>query len=78
MNPTDKMETQLAVEELQDGGAAVLLPEGEDNPQNVKADDNSDDNDGDNSADAEEREKIREARREERRLKKQLHREKAK
>lgn len=80
MNPTDKMEAQLAVEELQDGGAAVLLPEGEDNPQDVKADDNNDDNanDGDNSADAEEREKIREARREERRLKKQLHREKAK
>ena len=80
MNPTDKMEAQLAVEELQDGGAAVLLPEGEDNPQDVKADDNNDDNanDGDNSADAEEREKIREARREERRLKKQLHKEKAK
>jgi len=80
MNPTDKMEAQLAVEELQDGGAAVLLPEGEDNPQDVKADDhqNDDANDGDNSADAEEREKIREARREERRLKKQLHREKAK
>lgn len=80
MNPTDKMEAQLAVEELQDGGAAVLLPEGEDNPQDVKANDNNDDNvnDGDNSADAEEREKIREARREERRLKKQLHREKVK
>ena len=48
MNPTDKMEAQLAVEELQDGGAAVLLPEGEDNPQDVKADDhqNDDANDG--------------------------------
>ena len=31
MNQTDKMEMQ--VEESQDGGAIVALPEGEDNPQ---------------------------------------------
>jgi len=82
MNPTDKMEAQLAVEELQDGGAAVMLPEGEENPQ-IEEPKGQDDNDGGNNdvdaaADAAEREKIREARREERRLKKQLHREKAK
>jgi len=76
MNSTDKMEAQLAVEDLQDGGAAILLPEGEDNPQNTSAEDNSDSDDS--SIDDSEREKIREARREERRLKKQLHREKAK
>ena len=79
MNPTDKMETQLAVEELQDGGAAVQLPDGESNPQSGA--DEHDDNDldaGTSSADDEDREKIREARREERRLKKQIHREKAK
>ena len=73
MNPTDKMETQLAVEELQDGGAAVELPEGEENPQIE-----SESNDSDEGQDDSEREKIREARREERRLKKQLHREKSK
>ena len=84
MNPTDKMEAQLAVEELQDGGAAVLLPEGEDNPQlengsqNDDLDDNSSKSSQDDGDDPAEREKIREARREERRLKKQLHREKAK
>jgi len=78
MNPTDKMETQLAVEELQDGGAAVQLPDGESNPQSG-ADEHDDDLDaGTSSADDEDREKIREARREERRLKKQIHREKAK
>ena len=75
MNPTDKMETQLSVEELQDGGAAVLLPEGEENPQIEGA---SDDSSIDDSVDDAEREKIREARREERRLKKQLHKEKVK
>lgn len=82
MTPTDKMETQLAVEELQDGGAAVQLPEGEENPQSsAQNDDNHDNNDDHHNDDGEtdaEREKIREARREERRLKKQLHREKAK
>ena len=82
MTPTDKMETQLAVEELQDGGAAVQLPEGEENPQSsAQNDDNHDNDDGNHNDDGEtdaEREKIREARREERRLKKQLHREKAK
>ena len=82
MTPTDKMETQLAVEELQDGGAAVQLPEGEENPQSsAQNDDNHDNNDDSHNDDGEtdaEREKIREARREERRLKKQLHREKAK
>jgi hypothetical protein len=76
MNPTDKMETQLAVEELQDGGAAVELPEGEENPQIESQPENNDSDD--NQDDDAEREKIREARREERRLKKQLHREKSK
>lgn len=53
MNPTDKMEMQ--VEEAQDGGAIVALPEGEENPQaQVPATDNSqddfdDDNDDDSS-----------------------------
>jgi hypothetical protein len=78
MNPTDKMETQLAVEELQDGGAAVLLPEGEENPQIENSSDENDDSNANDGVDYEEREKIREARREERRLKKQLHKEKAK
>jgi len=78
MNPTDKMEQQLAVEELQDGGAAVLLPEGEENPQIEASSDENDDSNQDDSAESEEREKIREARREERRLKKQLHKEKTK
>lgn len=91
MNPTDKMEMQ--VEELQDGGATVALPEGEDNPQaeneasNAESNDNSSKNDeddgfsaseGGNGEDDDEREQIRAARREERRLKKQIHREKAK
>lgn len=74
MNPTDKLETQLAIEELQDGGVAVELPEGEENPQ-IESENNDSD---DGQDDAAEREKIREARREERRLKKQLHREKSK
>ena len=91
MNPTDKMEMQ--VEELQDGGATVALPDGEDNPQaenealNADSNDNSsknDDDDGfhadanDNDDSEDEREAIRAARREERKLKKQIHREKAK
>ena len=85
MTPTDKMEAQLAVEELQDGGASVQLPDGEPSPQlpdppedpNANAGDDGA-GDGEGHIDDEEREKIREARREERRLKKQLHREKAK
>jgi hypothetical protein len=85
MNPTDKMEAQLAVTDDADGGAIVVLPEGEENPQAQSAQDNDPaGNDLDNGGagndldDAAEREKIREARREERKLKKQLHREKAK
>lgn len=92
MNPTDKMEMQ--VEESQDGGAIVALPEGEDNPQaeenGLNANENSqsaskrdqdDDFDDDRPKNGDvdpEREEIRAARREERRLKKQIHREKAK
>lgn len=91
MNSTEKMEMQ--VEELQDGGATVALPEGEDNPQHT--DDNGkplikkdygDDDDDDNLSDGaapknatdDEREAIRAARREERQLKKQIHRGKIK
>ena len=43
MNPTDKMEMQ--VEESQDGGAIVALPDGEDNPQAKTGAENDDDND---------------------------------
>jgi len=84
MNPTEKAEMQ--VDELDDGGAAVMLPEGEHNPQDQSADsaqDHDDDHDdeptGRKGDDVDpEREEIRAARREERRLKKQIHREKAK
>ena len=84
MNPTEKAEMQ--VDELDDGGAAVMLPEGEENPQDQSADsaqDRDDDHDdeptGRKGDDVDpEREEIRAARREERRLKKQIHREKAK
>jgi len=77
MNPTDKMETQLAVEEMQDGGAAVLLPEGELNPQATIDEHNDSDLDASaNDSDDEDREKIREKRRDERRLRKQRDREK--
>ncbi len=88
MNSTDKMEMQ--VEELQDGGASVALPEGEDNPQvenetsNAGSNDNSSADDEDakfaaaEGGNDDEREQIRAARREERKLKKQIHREKAK
>lgn len=90
MNPTDKMEMQ--VEELEDGGATVALPEGEDNPQAKTAQENDDSNENssnsgedarfnneqdDGDDDGEDREAIRAARREERKLKKQIHREKA-
>ena len=90
MNPTDKMEMQ--VEELDDGGATVALPEGEDNPQAKNEPENDDSNENtsnsgeddrlnagqnDENDDDEDREAIRAARREERKLKKQIHREKA-
>ncbi len=78
MNPTDKMETQLAVEELQDGGAAVQLPDGASNPQSTAEEHDDNDLDAGGDDNDEDREKIREARREERRLKKQIHREKVK
>lgn len=88
MNPTDKAEMQ--VEESQDGGAVVALPEGEHNPQAdndqsaAGAQDHDDDHDDEphgrsqNDDVDEDREAIRAARREERKLKKQIHREKAK
>jgi hypothetical protein len=84
MNPTEKAEMQ--VDELDDGGAAVMLPEGEENPQDQSAesaqdrdDDHDDEPTGRKNDDVDpEREEIRAARREERRLKKQIHREKAK
>ena len=84
MNPTEKAEMQ--VDELDDGGAAVMLPEGEENPQDQSAesaqdrdDDHDDEPTGRKGDDVDpEREEIRAARREERRLKKQIHREKAK
>ena len=86
MNPTDKMEMQ--VEETQDGGASVALPDGEHNPQaeNESSNEDSNENSSENDLRADEsddgiddgREQIREARREERKLKKQIHREKAK
>jgi len=84
MNPTEKMELQVAEEK--DGGAVVQLPENEALPleekvenlaQGGEVDDSQDDSDDGLDNDPE-REKIRAARREERKLKKQLHREKAK
>jgi hypothetical protein len=85
MNPTDKMEMQVAEE--QDGSAVIQLPEGEQSPQQedlpteptqeASDDDGDDGDDGAQSGNDDEREKIREARREERKLKKQIHREKA-
>jgi len=84
MNSTEKMEMQ--VEELQDGGASVELPEGTHNPQQ-NSDREDDDNNENTSKTSEEgfsaadgdddREQIRAARRQERSLKKQIHREKA-
>ena len=79
MNPTEKMEMQVAEE--QDGSAVAQLPE-EDLPVEELSDGgevekqlNNDSEDGDEDPD---REAIRAARREERRLKKGIHREKAK
>ena len=84
MNPTDKMEMQVAEE--QDGSAVIQLPEGEQSPQREDPPENQsqaesassdDEDDGVQGESGDEREAIREARREERRLKKQIHREKA-
>ena len=84
MNPTDKMEMQVAEE--QDGSAVIQLPEGEQSPQREDPPENQsqaesassdDEDDGVQGENNDEREAIREARREERRLKKQIHREKA-
>ena len=79
MNPTEKMEMQVAEE--QDGSAVAQLPE-EDLPVEELSDGgeverklNNDSEDDDKDPD---REAIRAARREERRLKKGIHREKAK
>jgi hypothetical protein len=49
MNSTEKMEMQ--VEELQDGGASVELPEGVDNPQQVADDQDDDNNENDGDED---------------------------
>ncbi len=81
MNPTDKMEMQVAEE--QDGSAVAHLEEGDAPEVEEKAElaeggeaEVNDSNDGlDSDPD---REQIRAARREERKLKKQIHREKAK
>jgi len=84
MNPTDKMEMQVAEE--QDGSAVIQLPEGEQSPQRedppesqsqAESASSDDEDDGVQGESGDEREAIREARREERRLKKQIHREKA-
>ena len=80
MNPTDKAEMQ--VEELKEGGAIAILPEGEENPQleddeNDEVSSQNDDNSEVSYRNDEDREAIRAARREERKLKKQIHREKA-
>jgi hypothetical protein len=90
MNPTDKMEMQ--VEESQDGGAIVALPEGEENPQvQVAAVDNNQDDFDDDNDDALDRqdaqsgdsdqgnmtiEELRNTRREERRLRRKIHKQK--
>ena len=87
MNPTDKAEMQ--VEESQDGGAIVELPDGEISPQHeenqesdaVEAkddgfDEQQDEPTQDSNDDADE--ELRRVRREERKLKRQMHRTKAK
>ena len=82
MNATEKLELQ--VNESQDGGATVELPEGE-MPElaeggevKPEAQDDNDDEDSPSDSGDPDREAIRAARREERRLKKSIHREKAK
>lgn len=84
MNPTDKLEMQ--VEELQDGGASVALPEGEDNPQTeekeLSADSNENSNDNDDSGDDEDHQnesaETKRSRTEERRLQRQARQNKKK
>jgi hypothetical protein len=84
MNPTDKLEMQ--VEELQDGGASVALPEGEDNPQTeekeLNADSNENSNDNDDSGDDEDHQnenaETKLSRTEERRLQRQARQNKKK
>jgi len=84
MNPTDKLEMQ--VEELQDGGASVALPEGEDNPQTeekeLSADSNENSNDNDDSGDDEDHQnesaETKLSRTEERRLQRQARQNKKK
>jgi hypothetical protein len=81
MNPTDKMEMQVAEE--QDGSAVVQLEDGESPQAEEKVElaegGDVDSNDADDGLDSDpDREQIRAARREERKLKKQIHREKAK
>jgi hypothetical protein len=76
MTPMDKLELQM--EESENGGAVVTLPEGEaqgNEPSQFRTDD---DDDVQAPVENDDRTAIREARREERRLKKQIHREKAK
>lgn len=81
MNPTDKMEMQVAEE--QDGSAVVHLEDGEAPQAEEKLElaegGDVENNEADDGLDSDpDREQIRAARREERRLKKQIHREKAK
>jgi hypothetical protein len=83
MNQTDKLEMQ--VEELQDGGASVALPEGEDNPQTedkeLNADSNENSNDNDDSDDEDHQNESAEnklSRTEERRLQRQARQNKKK
>ena len=87
MNQTDKAEMQI--EESQDGGATVTLPEVESDSSAEKSvvTEDSNENSSENESNQventeleeqdEDREAIRAARREERKLKKQIHREKA-
>jgi hypothetical protein len=87
MNSTEKADMQ--VEESQDGGAIVALPEGEISPQHeevqeesVQASENSQE-DGEPTTQAEQEtdadeEELRQVRREERRLKRKMHQSKAK
>jgi len=92
MNPTDKAEMQ--VEESQDGGAIVALPEGEISPQHeetqentaVEAQDNideepsnqEDEGDQENDETDADKEDLRRVRREQRKIKRKLHQGKAK
>lgn len=84
MNPTQKAEMQ--VEELDDGGATIVLPEGEVSPQheesasdnqaiqpdNIESEDTEEVQASDNDDNVDE-EELRQVRREERRIKRKIH-----